>query len=163
MSTIERQVSAEIASTATPTTSLLDGSARQRRDLRILARRLNGITAKYGVTLEEAIQQAQATARPVLVTLKVAESVIEPVAVQTPAPIAPAESVPAPTVESTTTAVSPVVRTVRSHHFAYSDPRNEVNDHVCRGCGASGHFGYLLDRTPCTAPYVGAESLGEVA
>lgn len=73
---IERQVSAEIAAAAAPTSALLDGTARQRRDLRILARRLNGIAAKYGVTLEEAISKANETARPVVVTLDVQEAIV---------------------------------------------------------------------------------------
>jgi hypothetical protein len=79
---IERQVSAEIAATAAPTTALLDGTARQRRDLRILARRLNGIAAKYGVTLEEAISKANQASRPVAVTLHL-DDVIVSVAVET--------------------------------------------------------------------------------
>jgi hypothetical protein len=164
VTSIERQVSVEIAADAGPTAALLDGSARQRRDLRILARRLNGITAKYGVTLEEAIKQSQDTARPMVVTLELVESAIEPVAVNAPAETG-TESTPAAAVELTTSTVSAtVLHTVRGHHFAFSDPRNEVNDHVCRGCGASGHFGHILDRTPCTAPYVGAAApLGQVA
>ena len=162
LASIERQVSVEIAATAGPTAAYLDGSARQRRDLRILARRLNGITTKYGVTLEEAIQQTQGTARPVVVTLEVVESVVEPVAVDTSA--AAPESAPAPVVEPTAAVMSsPVVRTAWGHHFAFSDPRNEASDHVCRGCGASGLYGYILDRTPCTDPYLGTAHLGEVA
>lgn len=152
LSAVGQQVSAEIAATIT-TTAFLDGTARQRRDLRILARRLNGIAATYGVTLEEAIKRSQDTDRPMVVTLNVVESVIEPVAVETSAAA----------VEPTRATSTTVLRTVRGHHFALGDPHNEVNDHVCRGCGASGHFGYILDRKPCTAPYFGASSLGQVA
>jgi hypothetical protein len=159
---IEGQVSAEIAFTEV-TAGYLDGTARQRRDLRILARRLNGITARFGVTLEEAIKQSQGTARPMVVKLTVVESAFEPVAVDTPTKNAVKS---APAVEPPAAAVSsPVVCTVRGHHFAFSDPRNETGDHVCRSCGASGPYGYVLDRARCTAPapYVGIESLGQVA
>ena len=76
---IERSVSAEIAASVV-TTALLDGTARQRRDLRILARRLNGITAVHGVTLEQAIAHAKQDDRPVVVALDIAD-VIVPVAV----------------------------------------------------------------------------------
>lgn len=159
---IEGQVSAEIASTAV-TAAYLDGTARQRRDLRILARRLNGITAKYGVTLEEAIKRSQDTAPPMVVTLELAESAIEPVTVETTVETG-TESAPAAAVEPTATVVSgPVVRTAWGHYFAFSDPRNKARDHVCRGCGASGLYGYVLDRTWCTVPYIGTESLGRVA
>jgi hypothetical protein len=161
--TIAHQVSSEIAATVAPTAALLDGTARQRRDLRILARRLNGVATKYGITLEEAIKQSKRAVRPMVVTLDVADSVIEPVAVETPAVTAPAEVSPVTLAQLLAAKRTAVLRTVRGHHFALSDPRNPVNDHVCRGCGASGHFGYILDRTPCTAPYSATESLGRVA
>jgi hypothetical protein len=44
---LDAQVSVEIA-VAEPTSGLLDGSARERRNRRILARALAGITPKYG-------------------------------------------------------------------------------------------------------------------
>jgi hypothetical protein len=146
-----------------PTAALWDGTARQRRDLRILARRLNGVVAKYGVTLEEAIKQSKGAARPMVVALDVADSVIESVAVETPAVTAPAEVRPVALAQLLAARRAVVLRTVRGHHFALIDPRNEVNDYVCRGYGVSGHFGYILDRTPCTAPYCAIGSLGRVA
>ncbi|MFD1147648.1 hypothetical protein, partial [Saccharothrix hoggarensis] len=44
---LDEQVSVEIASAA-PTSALLDGSARERRNRRIAARALRGITPRYG-------------------------------------------------------------------------------------------------------------------
>ena len=89
------QVSGEIAESVAPTTALLDGTARQRRDLRILARRLNGIAAKYGVTLEEAISQADQADRPVVVVLSLDDVVVPVAADTTPAPITQDEALAA--------------------------------------------------------------------
>jgi hypothetical protein len=51
---LDAQVSLEIATSA-PTSGLLDGSARERRNRRILARALAGITPKYGsVSIDQA-------------------------------------------------------------------------------------------------------------
>lgn len=63
LSAIERQVSEEIGSRFAPTTALLDGSARERRNRRVLARALAGVTAKYGVSLVEAARQHEADLR----------------------------------------------------------------------------------------------------
>lgn len=51
---LDAQVSVEIA-LGEPTSGLLDGSARERRNRRILARALAGITPKYGsVSVDQA-------------------------------------------------------------------------------------------------------------
>lgn len=43
--------------------------------------------------------------------------------------------------------------TPRGHWYRRDDPRHPFhNDTVCRGCQAYGHFDYILDRAPCTAP-----------
>ncbi len=61
---IEAQISVEIA-VDQPTSALLDGSALERRNRRIAARVLAGITAQYGVTLAQAAQESEGTPRPV--------------------------------------------------------------------------------------------------
>lgn len=63
LSAIEQQVAEEIGSKFEPTSALLDGTARERRNRRILARALRGVTAKYGVSLIEAAQQHEADLR----------------------------------------------------------------------------------------------------
>ncbi|WP_046500036.1 hypothetical protein [Streptomyces odonnellii] len=45
-----------------------------------------------------------------------------------------------------------VTVTKRGHWFRSDDVRNGNNDRVCRGCDADGHFAYILDYGPCTAP-----------
>jgi hypothetical protein len=65
LATIERQVSDEIAQAAEPTSALLDGTALERRNRRIAARALAGITAQYGVTLVQAVRESECPARPV--------------------------------------------------------------------------------------------------
>lgn len=52
-----------------------------------------------------------------------------------------------------------VIVTARGHYYRSGDPRNERNDLTCRACGASGHFEYIIDRSPCTAPAVPADIL----
>jgi hypothetical protein len=61
---IEAQVSVEIAADQ-PTSALLDGSALERRNRRIAARAMAGITAQYGVTLAQAVRESEGTPRPV--------------------------------------------------------------------------------------------------
>lgn len=69
---LDQQVSVEIA-LGEPTSGLLDGSARERRNRRILARALAGITPKYGsVSVEQAaaeLEDAERSVRPVPVAL----------------------------------------------------------------------------------------------
>ncbi|MBP2340272.1 hypothetical protein JOF41_006450 [Saccharothrix coeruleofusca] len=72
---LDAQVSVEIA-LGEPTSGLLDGSARERRNRRILARALAGITPKYG-----SVSVAQAAAE-----LEDAERMVGPVAVATALP-----------------------------------------------------------------------------
>lgn len=67
VSAIERQVSEEIGSRFAPTSALLDGSAVERRNARMLARAKAGIVPKYGVTLAQAVQEAAAPVRKSLV------------------------------------------------------------------------------------------------
>lgn len=62
---LEAQVSVEIAASAGPSSALVDGSARERRNRRILARALAGITPKYGVTLAQAVAELEQPVRPV--------------------------------------------------------------------------------------------------
>ncbi|MGM1059636.1 hypothetical protein [Saccharothrix sp. Mg75] len=64
---LDQQVSVEIAVAAGPSSALLDGSARERRNRRILARALAGITPKYGVTLDQAVAELAEPVRPVVV------------------------------------------------------------------------------------------------
>ncbi|TWP51477.1 hypothetical protein FKR81_14795 [Lentzea tibetensis] len=64
LSAIEQQLSEEIASAAAPTSGLLDGSARERRNRRILARALAGVKTQYGVTLAQAVAQEAQQLRP---------------------------------------------------------------------------------------------------
>lgn len=64
---LDRQVSVEIAAAAEPSSALLDGSARERRNRRILARALRGITPEYGVTLDQAVAELAEPVRPVVV------------------------------------------------------------------------------------------------
>ncbi|MFE4177137.1 hypothetical protein ACFRR7_34740 [Streptomyces sp. NPDC056909] len=46
-----------------------------------------------------------------------------------------------------------VVVTKRDHWYRTDDARNGNNDWICRGCGASGHFAYILDsHGSCTKP-----------
>ena len=45
-----------------------------------------------------------------------------------------------------------VTVTVEGHWYRSDDPRNQHNDLVCRGCGHTGHFTYILDYQPCTTP-----------
>lgn len=46
-----------------------------------------------------------------------------------------------------------VLVTVRGHWYRSDDPRDTFhNDPVCRGCAHHGHFDYILDYRPCTAP-----------
>lgn len=61
---IEAQVSVEIAAVQ-PTSALLDGSALERRNRRIAARALAGVTAQYGVTFAQAVRESEGTPRPV--------------------------------------------------------------------------------------------------
>ncbi len=67
---LDAQVSVEIAA-GEPTSGLLDGSARERRNRRILARALAGITPKYGsVSVDQAtaeLEDAEQSARPVTI------------------------------------------------------------------------------------------------
>jgi hypothetical protein len=43
--------------------------------------------------------------------------------------------------------------TQRGHWYRSDDPRDDFhNDTLCRGCGHHGHFDYILDYRPCTAP-----------
>ncbi|WP_033439380.1 hypothetical protein [Saccharothrix sp. NRRL B-16314] len=67
---LDAQVSVEIA-VAEPTSGLLDGSARERRNRRILARALAGITPRYGsVSVDQAaaeLEDAKQSARPVAI------------------------------------------------------------------------------------------------
>ncbi|MBB5958425.1 hypothetical protein FHS29_005033 [Saccharothrix tamanrassetensis] len=60
------QVSTEIGISSGPTSALLDGSALERRNRRILNRVLAGVTVRYGVTLAQAEAES---ARPVPVTV----------------------------------------------------------------------------------------------
>ncbi|WP_158853167.1 hypothetical protein [Saccharothrix deserti] len=64
---LDQQVSVEIAASAEPSSALLDGSARERRNRRILARALKGITPEYGVTVAQAAAELEEPARPVVV------------------------------------------------------------------------------------------------
>ncbi|MFI9008849.1 hypothetical protein ACIGNX_16645 [Actinosynnema sp. NPDC053489] len=64
---LDQQVSVEIAAAAGPSSALVDGSARERRNRRILARALKGITPEYGVTLDQAVAELAAPVRPVTV------------------------------------------------------------------------------------------------
>jgi len=46
-----------------------------------------------------------------------------------------------------------VAVTPRGHWYRQDDVRDGLhNDTVCRGCGHHGHFDYILDYEPCTAP-----------
>lgn len=67
---LDAQVSVEIA-LGEPTSGLLDGSARERRNRRVLARALAGITPKYGsVSVGQAaaeLEDAEQSARPVVI------------------------------------------------------------------------------------------------
>jgi hypothetical protein len=67
---LDAQVSVEIA-LGEPTSGLLDGSARERRNRRILARALKGITPEYGsVSVDQAaaeLADAELLPRPVAV------------------------------------------------------------------------------------------------
>ncbi|WP_199439306.1 hypothetical protein [Umezawaea beigongshangensis] len=65
---LDVQVSVEIAAAAKPSSALLDGSARERRNRRIVERALKGITPKYGVTVEQAAAELEELARPVVVS-----------------------------------------------------------------------------------------------
>lgn len=65
---LDAQVSVEIAPSAEPSSGLLDGSARERRNRRILARALKGVTPRYGVTLDRAVAELKEPARPVVVS-----------------------------------------------------------------------------------------------
>lgn len=51
--------------------------------------------------------------------------------------------------------------TARGHWFRSDDAPNGNNDTVCRGCGASGHFAYILDAVECTAAMTD-EQLAEI-
>ncbi|ROP39102.1 hypothetical protein [Saccharothrix texasensis] len=51
------RVSQEIVTSAEPTSALLDGTARERRNRRIAARALRGITAEFGVTLAQVVAE----------------------------------------------------------------------------------------------------------
>ena len=64
LSRIAAQVSVEVAAVQ-PTSALLDGSALERRNRRIAARALAGVTAQYGVTLTQAVRESEGTPRPV--------------------------------------------------------------------------------------------------
>ncbi|WP_158842639.1 hypothetical protein [Saccharothrix deserti] len=64
---LDAQVSVEIAASAEPTSGLLDGSARERRNRRILARALKGITPEYGVTVAQAVAELEEEPLPVVV------------------------------------------------------------------------------------------------
>lgn len=61
------KLSKEIASPHAPTSALLDGSAVEGRNARMLARAKAGIVPKYGVTLAPAEQEAAAPMRKALV------------------------------------------------------------------------------------------------
>ncbi|MCR3746653.1 hypothetical protein [Lentzea californiensis] len=61
------KLSKEIASPHAPTSALLDGSAVERRNARMLARAAAGVVPKYGVTLAQAEQEATAPVRKALV------------------------------------------------------------------------------------------------
>ncbi|PRY36281.1 hypothetical protein [Umezawaea tangerina] len=61
---IQALISVEIASPA-PTSALLDGSALERRNRRIAARALAGVTARFGVTLAQVVRESEATPQPV--------------------------------------------------------------------------------------------------
>jgi hypothetical protein len=46
-----------------------------------------------------------------------------------------------------------VVETKRGHWYRTDDARDAFhNDTVCRGCGRTGHFDYILDYLPCPKP-----------
>ena len=64
---IEQQVSGEIAATTDATSALLDGTALERRNRRIAARALAGITTKYGVALGQAVRESEDQASPVTI------------------------------------------------------------------------------------------------
>ncbi|GGP35959.1 hypothetical protein [Saccharothrix coeruleofusca] len=53
-----QQVSQELADLSAPTSALLDGSALERRNRRIAARALAGVTARYGVTLAQTVAES---------------------------------------------------------------------------------------------------------
>lgn len=63
---LDQQVSVEIA-LGEPTSGLLDGSARERRNRRILARALKGIRPEYGVGVAQAVAELEEPAGPVAV------------------------------------------------------------------------------------------------
>lgn len=67
---LDQQVSVEIA-LGEPTSALLDGSARERRNRRVLARALAGITPKYGsVGVDQAaaeLEDAEQSGQPVAI------------------------------------------------------------------------------------------------
>ncbi|WP_199440756.1 hypothetical protein [Umezawaea beigongshangensis] len=65
LESLQGHVSQEIAASAAPTSALLDGTARQRRDRRILARALKGVVSQYGVTLAQTKQEAEEMTHPV--------------------------------------------------------------------------------------------------
>ncbi|MEU4801218.1 hypothetical protein [Actinosynnema sp. NPDC023587] len=66
LSLLDQQVSVEIAASAGPSSALVDGSARERRNRRILARALAGITPSFGVTLGQAVAELDEPVRPVV-------------------------------------------------------------------------------------------------
>ncbi len=46
-----------------------------------------------------------------------------------------------------------LVVTARGHWYRLDDVRDGLhNDNVCRGCGYTGHFDYILDHEPCRRP-----------
>jgi hypothetical protein len=50
--------------------------------------------------------------------------------------------------------------TERGHWYRSDDEKDAFsNDTVCRGCGRTGHFDYILDYRPCTAPASAADVL----
>ena len=76
---LDQQVSVEIAASAEPSSALLDGSARARRNRRVLNRALAGITPKYGVTVAQAVAESEVP-RPVVTATVVASSLTDALA-----------------------------------------------------------------------------------
>ncbi|GAB2999786.1 hypothetical protein [Saccharothrix stipae] len=77
---LDQQVSVEIAASAEPSSALLDGSARERRNRRILARALAGVVPRFGVSVAQAVAESEVRPRP-MVTVTVPAPVVDALSV----------------------------------------------------------------------------------
>ncbi|ACU34152.1 hypothetical protein [Actinosynnema mirum] len=80
LNALQEQVSREDVPAAEPTSALVSGEAQMRRNLRVLRRALNGVTAHHGVGLMQAVAELRETFPHLLVTTAEDSSQVEPIA-----------------------------------------------------------------------------------